>query len=341
MPIGLIVSEEEFVAAKTDADILRFLVNFAVLAPSGHNTQPWLFGIGDRHLDLLADRTRALPVVDPCDRALTISCGAALEHLVIAGRRFGRQLIAEELPDFDPDHLATVRLGDRVAPTASDIAMCRAIPDRRTTRTVYDRQPLPPDLLEACRELAAGRGTELRVIEAPGRREEIAELVARGDRIQFGDPGFRRELATWVHSRRAAAQEGMSGESFGIPDVLSPIAALVIRTFDIGSGIAAADRRKIAQGSPVLGVFSTPADEPGDWLSVGRALSRVLLKLTASGATAAFLNQPIEVESLRPLLKQAIGTSCMPQLLMRFGYGPALRATVRRPVEDVVVSGCG
>jgi hypothetical protein len=168
----------------------------------------------------------------------------------------------------------------------------------------------------------------------------MAALVAKGDLAQFGDPAFRRELATWVHSRRAAAQDGMSGESFCLPDMLSPVGALVIRTFDLGNGIAAADRRKIAQGSPVLGVFSTPADEPGDWLSAGRALSRVLLKLTAWGATAAFLNQPIEVESLRPLLKEAIGTSCMPQLLMRFGYGPALKATVRRPVEDVVVPGC-
>ena len=62
--------------------------------------------------------------------------------------------------------------------------------------------------------------------------------------------------------------------------------------------------------------------------------------VAGSGATAAFLNQPTEVESLRPLLREAIGTSRIPQLLMRFGFGPALRPTVRRPAEDVVVPGC-
>jgi hypothetical protein len=38
---------------------------------------------------MYADRTRALPVVDPEDRELTISCGAALSHLLLAIRHFG------------------------------------------------------------------------------------------------------------------------------------------------------------------------------------------------------------------------------------------------------------
>jgi hypothetical protein len=55
----LAVSEDDFRAAATDAELLRFFVNYAILAPSGHNTQPWLFRIGGRNLELLADRRRA------------------------------------------------------------------------------------------------------------------------------------------------------------------------------------------------------------------------------------------------------------------------------------------
>ncbi|HEX8385847.1 MAG TPA: nitroreductase family protein, partial [Rubricoccaceae bacterium] len=73
--------EEEFPGLINDAERLRFLVRYAVLAPSARNTQPWRFHVAGNTLELWADRTRGLPVVDPAGRELTISCGAALYHL--------------------------------------------------------------------------------------------------------------------------------------------------------------------------------------------------------------------------------------------------------------------
>ena len=35
------VPEEVYPAAGTSEEKLRFMLNYAVLAPSGHNTQPW------------------------------------------------------------------------------------------------------------------------------------------------------------------------------------------------------------------------------------------------------------------------------------------------------------
>ena len=84
------VSESQFPKDGTKTEQLKFLLNYAILAPSSHNTQPWLFKIiGDNVIELHADRTRALALVDPVDRALTISCGAALSHLQIAIRHLG------------------------------------------------------------------------------------------------------------------------------------------------------------------------------------------------------------------------------------------------------------
>ena len=115
--------KDEYSEAATDAELLRTLVKYAVLAPSGHNTQPWLFRIAAERLDLLADRTRCLPVVDPRDRALTISCGAALEHLAIAARRFGREPEVVDFPGGDPDLLATVRLAGEISPNDQEMLL--------------------------------------------------------------------------------------------------------------------------------------------------------------------------------------------------------------------------
>jgi len=327
-----------FPAGGSVEEQLRFLLGYAILAPSGHNSQPWLFRLAGDHVELYADRRRALPVVDPRDRELTISCGAALDHLALAARWFGREPVVELLPDAtDDDLLARFRLGDPVTPDDEDRALFEAIPERRTTRHAFTDRRLPAPLQTRCRELAAQHGAELTLVADEDTKAEIADLVAEGDRVQFADAGFRRELAAWVHSRRSESRDGMSGDAFGMPDVLSPVGALVIRTFDLGNGVAAGDAKKIMAGSPLLAILSTPEDDVADWLRAGRALSRVLLRLAADGATAAYLNQPLETPQLRPLLQDVMGTDHAPQLLLRVGYGPRVKASVRRPVSEVLI----
>ncbi|HVF09946.1 MAG TPA: hypothetical protein VNA16_04040, partial [Abditibacteriaceae bacterium] len=55
---------------------------------------------------------RALPRLDPGDRELIMSCGAALLHLRVALKYFGYTGIVETFPDLDnEDLLARVALG--------------------------------------------------------------------------------------------------------------------------------------------------------------------------------------------------------------------------------------
>ena len=117
---------------------------------------------------------------------------------------------------------------------------------------------------------------------------------------------------------------------------MSAAGPLVVRTFDMGNGQAAKDRQ-LAEGSPVLAILGTEDDTPTDWLAAGQALAGVLLRAQAEGVAASFLNQPIEVPELRPQLRDAIGRSGFPQLLLRMGYGPEVKPTPRRTVEEVLI----
>ena len=65
---------------------LKEIVRFSTMAPSGHNTQPWLFLIDDNRITVYPDYSKRLPVVDPDDHALFISLGCALENLIIAAK---------------------------------------------------------------------------------------------------------------------------------------------------------------------------------------------------------------------------------------------------------------
>ncbi|MBI3910781.1 MAG: nitroreductase [Armatimonadetes bacterium] len=333
------VDETQFPATGSPAEQLRFALNYAVLAPSGHNTQPWRFKISGDAAEVWADRTRALPVVDPEDRELAISCGAALFHLRIALRHYGFAAATETLPDANvPDLLARVHLGGRRSATPDGQMLFRAITRRRTHRMSFEDREVPGSQLMELQAAAEEEGAWLHVVRGEPARHAVADLIAEGDHRQWADPRFRHELAAWVHPNRSSSRDGMPGYTFGMGDLASCVGPFILRTFDLGRGVAARDRQ-IAEGSPVLAALGADGDAAAEWLAAGQALARVLLRACVEGVSASFLNQPIEVPELRPRLRALIGRPGFPQLLLRMGYGPEVKPTPRRPVSEVLLAG--
>lgn len=340
------VSGNQFPKDGTKTDQMKFLLNYAILAPSSHNTQPWLFKIiGDNIVELYADRTRALALVDPVDRALTISCGAALSLLQIAIRHFGYAYKVELLPDSNnKDLLSRVIVDERKDPVGEENLLLETITKRRTNRLKFEDRELEESLISKLRsaiitdEGATGKETTvwLHITKEENEKNSLADLIAAGDRIQLSDKRFRRELATWIHSNRSHSKDGMPGYAFGFNDIMSHMGPFVLRTFDFGKGQAAKDRQ-LAAGSPALAILGTRSDEPMDWLKAGMALSRMLLTAQAENVWSSFLNQPIEVPELRPKVRELVKEEKgFPQILLRMGYGKDVKPTPRRPVDDVL-----
>jgi nitroreductase len=326
---------DEFPLLATDDDKLRALVHYAVLAPSGHNTQPWKFRVHDGVLELRADRSRALPVCDPADRELVISLGAALFHLRVAARRFGRHLLVETLPDPDDrDLVARCRLGAEEPPTTEERRLFAAIPRRRTSRFPFDDRVVTLPVSEDLRRAVVAEGAWVCQVEDEVKAS-LADLVAEGDRRLLGDARFRHELARWVHPNHSSHRDGVPGYAQGVGDVASLFGPFVVRNFDLGKGQSARDH-ELALAAPLLLVIGSSADEPSDWLTTGQALARLLLTAHDEELHASFLNQPVELDDLRERLRALLGRPGVPQLVLRLGYGRDPRATPRRPVSDVL-----
>lgn len=334
------VAEQAFPWRGTPGEQLHFLLNYAVLAPSGHNTQPWRFRVTAAGVELLADRTRALPVVDPEDRELTISCGAALLHLRVALAHYGLQPQLRLLPDVDqPDLLADIRIGVKTeTPVAASLEMQRlfqAIKKRRTNRLPFEARAVREEDLHALSVTARREGARLHLIRHPEKKAALAELIAEGDRLQGGTRRYRRELAAWVHPNRSPSRDGIPGYAAGLGDLLSYAGPFVMRTFNWGRGQGNRDRQMAAQ-APALLVLSTPADDPAAWLAAGQALDRVLLQAADAGLSASFFNQPIELYRLRPHVAGLIDRTGYPQIIMRLGHGRRVYPTPRRAVAEVL-----
>ena len=73
------------------------------------------------------------------------------------------------------------------------------------------------------------------------------------------------------------------------------------------------------------------------WVETGRAYERSALQATALDIRNAFINQPIEVPSLRPQFERWLtlnGEHAL--LLVRFGRGPIAPFRPRRPLDAVM-----
>lgn len=323
---------------ETFQDKARHLVGIAILAPSGHNTQPWRFAFTDDAIEVYADSQRALPVVDPAGRELTISCGAAIENLCIAARRYSLAPKVQYLPEpASPDLLVRITFAPTDGPSEMDNKLFNAIFDRRTTRLPFHADVISFENSVQCGKLAAEVGIELVTMQSERARQSLAALVAEGDRRQFNDPAFRDELASWIRSARLGNRDGMSGTGFGMPDLLSPLGQFVIRTFDIGDSVAASHENMIVDGTPMLGLLVSKKDDVKDWIRTGQALSKVLLYLTANGLTSSYLNQPIETPDLRDDVRKIAGVSKYPQILLRIGEVDEIpQPSVRRSTDEVI-----
>jgi nitroreductase len=313
---------------------LRGLIRYATLAPSGHNAQPWRFRAQDGGIAILPDLTRRTPVVDPDDHHLFVGLGGAAETLAIAAAARGR---AGEV-SFSPEKggaVAVVFGGGRVA----EPALFDAIPRRQATRADYDGRPVVAADLRALAAAAAMPGVDLVLICDRTAIQRVSDLVTTGNSTQMADPAFVRELKHWLRfSPRQAARtgDGLFSAASG-----SPIAPAWAGSalFDLTVHAKAENEAYARQlrSSSGVAVFVGERADPDHWVRVGRAAQRFALAATARGLKLAYINQPIEVPSLRPLLASLIGLrGRRPDLVIRFGHGPAMPYSARRPIASVL-----
>lgn len=344
---------EESLAAMSKA-----VLGMAGRAPSLHNSQPWRFRVAASSIDLLLDRSRLMPAVDPTSRESVISCGAALYNLRLAVAGIGFEPVVRLLPDRDdPTHLATVALGHPRSATREEQEMLAAVPRRHTHRGAFLPREVDRGLLVRLQEAAAGEGATLHLIETPGARASIGRLLVTADRTQRADPAYRQELAAWTPEPGSLRRDGVPATAYPLaPEGVVP-EEFPGRDFSLGRGYGVpreevGDEAGDAAGGavdatgddgegagPAVATLTTAGDRPIDWLRAGQALEHVLLLASVQWVYAWFGTSPVEVPAIRMLLRGEIGTAAFPQMLMRLGHADIAPSTPRRPVTDTLATG--
>ena len=213
-----LVRERDFPLDGSFADQLMFLLQYAILAPSTHNTQPWRFALTPEGNDVFADYGRRLPVVDPANRELYMSVGAAVFNLRVAAGRFRMPCIVEYNTSGSSDRpLVAVRLARPQANSngSEHDHLFQCIPIRHTNRGSFLLSRVPASVLQRLSD--AGRTPRLEVlISSDGKfNEHIGCMVAEAERNQWEDERFRTNTEAWLWSENTVRDDGIPAGTFG------------------------------------------------------------------------------------------------------------------------------
>jgi hypothetical protein len=314
--------------------VLRRAVVRATLAPSVHNTQPWRYVISKGALEIHADWTRKLRVLDPTGRQLLISCGCALFNARVAVAAAGYDAVVERSPDpTERGAVALVSLPTHPVERLPLGPLDAVIELRQSNRRRFADEPVPPDVVESLVAAAAAEDAQLIEITKPEHRLAVARLSQQADRDEHANPAYRAELRAWT-SADPSRRDGVPATAVPHVDAGSGD-DIPIRDFDT-HGLGWLPTQTRSSLSQCLLLLGTGKDQPAAWLRAGEALERVLLEATRRGYVASLFTQVIEVSRTRQLLRGELGVAINPHVLLRIGRAPKTPASRRRRLADVL-----
>ena len=281
------------------------------------------------------DLSRRCPIVDSDDHHLHVSLGCAVENLAQAALATGLKADVR----FDPAGSGAITVGLE-ATRASATPLFLAISERQCTRGDYDGKPVSNNELRQLEQAGSGNGVRVILFTERADIERVLEYVVAANTAQLEDAAFITELKTWI--RFSAAEAERTGDGLFSGTVGSPVMPRWLGSPLMGLFLTpkSENERYVKQirNSSGIAVFVSQTSDKAHWIEAGRCYERFALQATALGLRNSLLNQPVEVGAIRPQFTSAIGLgSQRPDMVARFGRGPAMPMSMRRPLAAVLV----
>ena len=319
-----------------NADFKKML-EYAIKAPSGHNTQPWKFKLMDNSIEIHPNLDCTLAVVDANRRELYISLGCATENLCIAAHELGYNTETDISPE-NNEYIIRIKLEKAMeAPEP----LFRQIEKRQTNRSVYKSRMITNDTIQMLRNNCSQSGAHCYFYKnRESLYQTLADFTFQGNKVQMSDKNFKNELKKWIRYNKKQVKETKDGLTYavmGSPSMPKWIGKPIVSSFLNPKAQNKSDKIKINSSSHFV-LFTTNESKPENWIMLGRSLEQFLLKCTELGIAIAFLNQSCEVEQLATKLQTTLPIhNEYPMLLLRIGYADPMPYSPRKPLDNEII----
>lgn len=318
-----------------NSDYLK-MIEAAIKAPSGHNSQPWLFQLKDSAINILPNMEEILPVVDKSNRELFISLGAAAENLCIEASALGYNSNVEidEINQKIVVHLC------RNSKIIAD-SLCKSIVNRQTNRKLYNNKIVSDDIILHLDSLPLSEGISRYIISKNDSLFNILKsYIEKGNQIQMNDKAFKDELLRYMRFNNAEVKKhptGLTYKTMGAPAMPSFISKFIVKSYLNPNKQNKGDLKKIESSSHLV-LFTTKNNTLTEWVNLGRNLQRFLLITTQLNIANAYMNQPCEIDKLACEIQECVSRikGEYPTLLLRIGYGESIPFSPRKKITDVI-----
>ncbi len=340
------------------------LIEAAILAPSGDNSQPWRFRWRDGGLDVALDAAHADNFFEVDRVGVLASAGAVVANVELEAASRGYRAEVAWRPKGEEGPVARLAF-EPAEPAPSPLAA--AIPDRCVNRRPFDRRPLADEWLAARVEDAATSDTTLSWLTEETALAKVCHVIRLADWVRYTHRLAHESLMAELRFTRAEAEATRDGMAIPVLEA-GPFAGPFLKAVRPWPRMALLNRlhafrgltlptTRLAASAPAIGLLWSPEEGPTTFLKGGRAMERVWLAATAESIRF----QPMTVATLfirrllrhgpdafdgrqRRWLKEAwellrelfpMDEASAMVLLFRVGHGPPARArSLRRPVES-------
>lgn len=318
-------------------DQLKFLIGFAILAPSGHNSQPWEFVIKNNSIEFWVNKDRALGKSDPERRQTLISIGCALENLLIAADYYGFKNEIKYFPDNDGDLAASVSFQKFGEIKNEPKHLIFLIPKRTSNRNKYSNQPIPEKFLEEIKKIS-NTEIEATVITEKDKILSLSDITNRAQIEVMDRNYFREELSHYIKSSFTKSTTGMPGFVLGLPAIVSLFASKLIKKINMSKVSAKQDDALLKKFTTAFLLVSTKNDDKYNWIKSGQVFEKVWLLATQSGLSFSVLAAGVQVGDYYKKIQEVLNTNLRPLAFSRLGYSEkTARHSPRKKVEEVLL----
>ena len=310
-----------------DKKTIEEILNIAVNAPSGNNSQPWRFEISENKISIFNLPNSDKFLFNYQQRGSFIAHGALIENILIVASEKGYEGNVEIFPNKEDKNLVSVITLQESSAKYKHNNLYPCILKRTTNRKPFEKVILKDnDRKEIYKffEYLDDFGIKIILTEDKNTISELSRSLSMADRLIFENFDIHKAFFAKVSWTRQEEAEKGEGLYVGTKE-LSPVMKFLFKNFfsnwnflKILSKIkisqkAGKQREKLYNNCSAIGLVFAESDLPEDFINTGRILQLFWLKITSLGlsfqpvsAGLLYIGQRLKKENVSEFSKDQV-----------------------------------